>query len=80
MIDCFQASHAELTWLNEREDKEAARDWADKNLKLTEIEQYYEVSFKRICVPKRSCKDAGKRTTFQDLKAHVDKIIPSFLY
>ena len=39
----FQASHAELTWLNEREDRELTRDWADKNLKLAEVEQYYEV-------------------------------------
>ena len=39
-----QASHAELTWLNDREDKETGRDWADKNLKLGEVEQYYEVS------------------------------------
>ena len=30
--------------MNEREDKEVARDWADKNLKLGDIEQYYEVS------------------------------------
>ena len=39
----FQAAHAELTWLNDREDKESGRDWSDKNLKLTEVEQYYEV-------------------------------------
>jgi hypothetical protein len=39
-----QAAHAELTWLNEREDREAGRDWADRNLNLTEVEQYYEVN------------------------------------
>ena len=39
----FKAAHAELTWLNDREDKESGRDWSDKNLKLTEVEQFYEV-------------------------------------
>ena len=39
-----QAAHSELTWLNEREDKEAQRDWSDKNIKISEVEQYYEVS------------------------------------
>ena len=42
--DFMHAAHAELTWLNEREDRECGRDWADKNLKLTEVESYYEVS------------------------------------
>ena len=37
-----QAAHAELTWLGEREDAEVGRDWADRNLKLEEVEQYYE--------------------------------------
>lgn len=32
-----------MTWLNDREDKEVTRDWADKNLKIAEVEQYYEV-------------------------------------
>ncbi|XP_023339664.1 dystonin isoform X21 [Eurytemora carolleeae] len=40
--DFMAASHAELSWLNEREDREAGRDWADKNLKINEVEQYYE--------------------------------------
>jgi hypothetical protein len=40
-----KAAHAELTWLNEREDRETGRDWADRNLNLTEVEQYYEVRF-----------------------------------
>merc|ERR1719192_3043700 len=40
--DFMHAAHAELTWLNEREDRECGRDWADKNLKLTEVESYYE--------------------------------------
>ena len=44
MVDAWQAAHAELTWLNEREDREAGRDWADRNLNLTEVEQYYEVN------------------------------------
>jgi hypothetical protein len=43
-VDVRQAAHAELTWLNEREDREAGRDWADRNLNLTEVEQYYEVN------------------------------------
>merc|ERR1719192_525851 len=42
LYDFMQASHAELTWLNDREDREITRDWADKNLKLAEVEQYYE--------------------------------------
>lgn len=42
---CAQAAHAELTWLNEREDRETGRDWADRNLNLTEVEQYYEVTY-----------------------------------
>ena len=41
----MKAAHAELTWLNDREDKESGRDWSDKNLKLAEVEQYYEVKF-----------------------------------
>lgn len=43
----MQAAHSELTWLNEREDREVVRDWAEKNLKLSEIEQYYEVGTSR---------------------------------
>eukprot|EP00090_Calanus_glacialis_P003456 TRINITY_DN1255_c0_g1_i12.p1 TRINITY_DN1255_c0_g1~~TRINITY_DN1255_c0_g1_i12.p1 ORF type:complete len:5152 (+),score=1465.32 TRINITY_DN1255_c0_g1_i12:61-15516(+) len=42
LYDFMQAAHAELTWLNDREDKESGRDWSDKNLKLVEVEQYYE--------------------------------------
>ena len=37
-----------MTWLNDREDKESGRDWSDKNLKLVEVEQYYEVRFNAI--------------------------------
>ncbi|XP_037914658.1 microtubule-actin cross-linking factor 1 isoform X36 [Hermetia illucens] len=36
-----QAS-AELQWLNEREQIEITRDWADKNLDLSAIHRYYE--------------------------------------
>ncbi|XP_055390502.1 dystonin isoform X31 [Condylostylus longicornis] len=36
-----QAS-AELQWLNEREQTEITRDWADKNLDLSSIHRYYE--------------------------------------
>ena len=40
--DFMAAAHSELTWLNEREDREAQRDWSDKNIKISEVEQYYE--------------------------------------
>ena len=33
---CFQ------TWLNEKEDAESNRDWADRNLNLRDVERYYE--------------------------------------
>ena len=42
LYDFMQAAHAELTLLNDREDMESGRDWSDKNLKLAEVEQYYE--------------------------------------
>lgn len=44
-----QAS-AELQWLNEREQIEITRDWADKNLDLSAIHRYYEVREKYIAV------------------------------
>jgi dystonin len=40
--DFMSSSHTELTWLNEKEDKELARDWADRNLSVQEVEKYYE--------------------------------------
>merc|ERR1719367_1294357 len=40
--DFITAAHSELTWLKEKEDRECGRDWADKNLKLTEVESCYE--------------------------------------
>ena len=49
--DFMTAAHAELTWLNEREDKESNRDWADKNLNLTHVEQYYEVRLTMFTEP-----------------------------
>ena len=49
--DFMTAAHAELTWLNEREDKESNRDWADKNLNLTHVEQYYEVRLPMFADP-----------------------------
>lgn len=39
-----QAS-AELQWLNEKEQVEITRDWADKNLDLSSVHRYYEVSY-----------------------------------
>lgn len=38
-----QAS-AELQWLNEKEQIEITRDWADKHLDLPTVHRYYEVS------------------------------------
>jgi len=38
-----QAS-AELQWLNEKEQVEITRDWADKQLDLPSVHRYYEVS------------------------------------
>ncbi|KAI9580987.1 hypothetical protein GQX74_011129 [Glossina fuscipes] len=37
----IQAS-AELQWLNEKEQIEISRDWADKNLDLSSVHRYYE--------------------------------------
>ncbi|XP_055855325.1 microtubule-actin cross-linking factor 1 isoform X44 [Episyrphus balteatus] len=39
-----QAS-AELQWLNEKEQVEITRDWADKNLDLPSVHRYYERTF-----------------------------------
>ena len=33
---------SELTWLNEKEEAESNRDWADRNLNLRDVERYYE--------------------------------------
>ena len=35
--DFVKNSHDELTWLNEKEDKELGRDWADRNLSAQEV-------------------------------------------
>lgn len=40
--DFMTAANIELTWLNEKEEVEANRDWADKNLNLREVEKYFE--------------------------------------
>ena len=40
--DFISAAHAELSWLNEKEEAESNRDWADKNLNLKDVERYYE--------------------------------------
>ena len=42
--DFLSAATAELSWLNDREQIEVSRDWADKNLDLSAIHRYYEVS------------------------------------
>lgn len=43
-----QAS-AELQWLNEKEQIEITRDWADKHLDLPSVHRYYEVCYYNIC-------------------------------
>lgn len=40
----LSAATAELSWLNDREQIEVSRDWADKNLDLSAVHRYYEVS------------------------------------
>ncbi len=40
--DFMTAANIELTWLNEKEEVEANRDWADKNLNLREVKKYFE--------------------------------------
>lgn len=40
--DFMTAVNMELSWLNEKEEIEANRDWADKNLNLREVEKYFE--------------------------------------
>uniref|UniRef100_W4VR42 Putative short stop n=1 Tax=Corethrella appendiculata TaxID=1370023 RepID=W4VR42_9DIPT len=40
--DFLSAATAELSWLNDREQIEVSRDWADKNLDLPAIHRYYE--------------------------------------
>lgn len=42
--DFLAAASAELAWLNDKEQIEISRDWADKNLDLPGIHRYYEVS------------------------------------
>lgn len=41
--DFITSAHTELTWLNEKEETEGNRDWADRNLNLQDVERYYEV-------------------------------------
>lgn len=42
--DFLQSASAELNWLNEKEQIEISRDWADPHINLTAIEEYYEVN------------------------------------
>lgn len=46
--DFLKQASAELQWLNEKEQTEINRDWADKNLDLNNISRYYEVSYNHI--------------------------------
>lgn len=41
--DFLQSASAELNWLNEKEQIEITRDWADPHINLTAVEEYYEV-------------------------------------
>lgn len=43
--DFLNAATSELSWLNEKEQIEVTRDWADKNLDLVQIHRYYEVGY-----------------------------------
>lgn len=40
--DFMASSHSELTWLNEKVDRETGRDWADQKLGVRDVEKYYE--------------------------------------
>ncbi|XP_058462228.1 dystonin isoform X39 [Malaya genurostris] len=40
--DFLSAATSELSWLNDREQIEVSRDWADKNLDLSAVHRYYE--------------------------------------
>ncbi|XP_035790469.1 microtubule-actin cross-linking factor 1-like isoform X4 [Anopheles albimanus] len=47
LVDFLATATAELSWLNDREQIEVSRDWADKNLDLSAVHRYYESTFKR---------------------------------
>jgi hypothetical protein len=40
--DYMTSAHVELTWLNQKEDAETSRDYADRNLNIQEVATYYE--------------------------------------
>ncbi|XP_035790479.1 dystonin-like isoform X13 [Anopheles albimanus] len=42
LVDFLATATAELSWLNDREQIEVSRDWADKNLDLSAVHRYYE--------------------------------------
>ncbi|XP_021709227.1 microtubule-actin cross-linking factor 1, isoforms 1/2/3/5 isoform X32 [Aedes aegypti] len=42
LADFLSAATSELSWLNDREQIEVSRDWADKNLDLSAVHRYYE--------------------------------------
>ncbi|XP_015177041.1 PREDICTED: dystonin isoform X14 [Polistes dominula] len=43
--DFIQSATGELVWLNGKEETEVTRDWADRNLNVQSIEQYYERTY-----------------------------------
>ncbi|XP_047520508.1 dystonin isoform X20 [Pieris napi] len=43
--DFLQSATAELNWLNEKEQVELSRDWADPHINLPAVQHYYEHSF-----------------------------------
>lgn len=45
LLDFLQAATQELIWLNEREEQELNRDWANKSLNINDVERYYEVMY-----------------------------------
>uniref|UniRef100_A0AAG5DJS3 Dystonin n=1 Tax=Anopheles atroparvus TaxID=41427 RepID=A0AAG5DJS3_ANOAO len=47
LVDFLATATTELSWLNDREQIEVSRDWADKNLDLSAVHRYYESTCKR---------------------------------
>lgn len=63
LLDFLQAATQELIWLNEKEEQELNRDWANKSLNITDVERYYEVST-AVCSRPRSLFRVGVVSCF----------------
>lgn len=44
-VDFLESITTQLGWLKEKESIEVARDWSDKEVNITAIQQYYEVIY-----------------------------------